>query len=95
MNRNVISSKCYGIISDIMKIPVGDINDGQRMMEDLGVDSMDGVDIIIKTENAFDIALMEGEVENLSTVGDYVDFVCQKIDSTFKNDETQENEPTL
>lgn len=87
-----IKEKCHNIIAEVAKVPVGDVNDGQKLKDDFDLDSLDAVDIVVLTENAFDIALVEGQVENLETVGDYVNLVRRTIENTFTHSVDEEED---
>lgn len=45
---------------------------------DLGCDSLDGVEIIIETEKAFNISIPDGAME-LQTVGEYYTYVKNQL----------------
>ena len=49
--------------------------------EDLGADSVDLVELVMSMEEEFDIGeVQEEELTNLSTVGDCVNFLTNKLD---------------
>ncbi len=41
-----------------------------RMLDDLGADSLDVVELVMSLEEAFDITVPDEDVETLATVGD-------------------------
>ena len=45
------------------------------MQEDLGVDSLDVVDLIVITSEEFDIEIPDEVVDNIKTVGDIVAYI--------------------
>ena len=47
--------------------------------EDLGMDSLDGVEIVMGIEDEFNIDISDDVVDTLKTVRDVVDFVETKI----------------
>ena len=49
--------------------------------EELGIDSMDGVNIIFALENEFDINVPDEEVKNIRSVRDMVDGVRKLVES--------------
>lgn len=51
----------------------------KHRMEDLGLDSLDKIELIIAVEDTFDIAIDDEEVMNLITVQSVVDFIDYKL----------------
>lgn len=49
------------------------------VMEDLGADSLDVVDIVMSIEDGFEIEVPDEVIENVKTVGDIVKFVEESI----------------
>ena len=49
------------------------------VMEDLGADSLDVVDIVMSIEDEFEIEVPDEVIENDKTVGDIVKFVEESI----------------
>lgn len=49
------------------------------VMEDLGADSLDVVDIVMSIEDEFEIEVPDEVIENVKTVGDIVKFVEENI----------------
>lgn len=45
------------------------------LMEDLGADSLDSIDIVMSVEDEFNIEVPDEIVENMKTVGDIVNFI--------------------
>jgi acyl carrier protein len=45
------------------------------ILEDLGADSLDIVDLVMTLEDEFDMEIPDEEIENVKTVGDIVHFI--------------------
>ena len=45
------------------------------LVEDLGADSLDSIDIVMSVEDEFNIEVPDEIVENMKTVGDIVNFI--------------------
>lgn len=45
------------------------------IIDDLGADSLDVVDLVMSIEEEFDVEIPDEEVENIKTVGDIVKFI--------------------
>ena len=50
-------------------------------MEELGLDSLDGMSIIFDLENAYDIEISEDAPEKARTVGDLVDGIRELVEA--------------
>lgn len=49
------------------------------LKEDLGIDSLDSVEIIMALESEFDITIEDDEMTNLNTVGDIIKLLESKV----------------
>lgn len=68
------------IIEEQLGIDVSEINEDSAFIEDLGADSLDIVELIMAFESEFDLEIDEDEVENISTVGDVVNYIKKHQD---------------
>ena len=50
------------------------------VIDDLGADSLDIVDMVMSLEEEFDIEIPDEEIENMKSVGDIVHFIESKKD---------------
>ena len=67
--------KIKEVIADTVSIDEAEITLDADLKEDLGIDSLDAVEISIALEEAFDIAIPQEELARFVTVQDIVDFV--------------------
>jgi acyl carrier protein len=58
----------YVIASQLGK-KVEEVTDEKRLMEDLGADSLDAVELIMEIEHKFGLEISDKEAEKLRTVG--------------------------
>jgi len=65
-----MSKKLNKIISDIMSVPINDVNDNTGVLTVDNWDSLDGLRLIEKLEKDFKIQFSMGEVGIESTVGE-------------------------
>ena len=75
-NRQDTFDKVVDIIADKLNIDKSTIT-GQSTLQDLGADSLDIVEIIMKLEEQFGIQIKDTQAENLHTVDDVVSYVHQ------------------
>lgn len=79
MTRQEIIETVYAIIVEHLGVEQSEITLEKSMTNDLGADSLDSVELIMDVETKFNIKIEEEEAEQISTVGDIVDFVEQAI----------------
>ncbi len=65
--------KIRSIIAEEMELDVENVKPDSKFVEDLGADSLDIIQIVIKIEKEFDIEIPEDAIENIATVQDAVD----------------------
>ena len=67
-----------GIISEQLGIDEDSISTEALIIDDLGADSLDVVDLLIAFEDEFDVKIPDEDVEKFKTVGDIVKYVEEK-----------------
>jgi acyl carrier protein len=61
-------------------LPTEEVTLAARLQEDLGVDSLDAVEMAIAIERQFDVGLSDEQVASVKTVGDMVALVQRLAD---------------
>ncbi|EGW35290.1 uncharacterized protein SPAPADRAFT_58508 [Spathaspora passalidarum NRRL Y-27907] len=59
----------------------GDISEDASFVNDLGLDSLDVVEIVIELEHEFNIQIPDNEADSLKTVGQTIDFIMAQPDA--------------
>ncbi len=67
------------LLVENMQIDESKINMDANIIEDLGADSLDIMDIVNDIEKEFNVTIPQDQYENLRTVGDVVNFVEDKL----------------
>lgn len=67
------------IMSARLGLPLEQLVPEARLVEDLGLDSLDAVELAISVERKFDIEVPEDELTKLKTVADMVALVESRI----------------
>lgn len=67
------------LLVENMQIDESKINMDANIIEDLGADSLDIMDIVNDIEKEFNVTIPQDQYENLRTVGDVVNFVQDKL----------------
>ena len=55
------------------------ISDGQRLIEDLGYDSLAVAEVVFAFEDLFGLRIKTGEIMTLDTVGSLKEFIARKL----------------
>ena len=66
------------IVSNQLGIMVSDIKASDRLVTDLGADSLDLVEMVMAVEYEFDIDISDSELTSCGTVGDMIAIVGKK-----------------
>lgn len=73
--RYSLEQKVKGVINQSMNFTDEELTNDANLRNDLGVDSLDAVEIIMCIEKKFDISIPDDVVEKLGTVNDIVDYL--------------------
>jgi acyl carrier protein len=78
-DRNAIKSKFVALLEPfVRRQEIQSIDEHTRLIEDLDVNSARLVDIILETEEAFNISIDDQAADRLHTVGDAIDVIMEK-----------------
>ncbi len=70
-----IESKVKAIIIDQLGVKESDVSNEASFVDDLGADSLDTVELVMKFEEDFDIEIPDEDAEKIQTVQDAVDYI--------------------
>ncbi len=77
----MVFEKVKNIVVEQLGVEEADVTVEARFIEDLGADSLDVVELIMAMEDEFDLEFPEEEAENISTIGDVVDYIKANSDN--------------
>ena len=63
------------MVADKLNKKVADLSMETRLIEDLGADSLDIVELVMEFEDEFEISLPDEEVAKMKTIGDAVNYI--------------------
>ena len=72
-----IDEKVRKIIIDQLNVHVEQVVPDARFMEDLGADSLDVVELVMRFEENFDLVISDTDASTINTVKDAVDYIEQ------------------
>jgi acyl carrier protein len=67
--------KLREVIASVLSVDPNEITEETTFLEDLGADSLDVYQIIMKIEEAYDIEIPAEQAEHISTVGEAVNLI--------------------
>ena len=75
-----VEGRIKSIIYDKLGIDEKEIIPQTNFINDLGMDSLDTVELIIEFEKEFKITIPDGEAEKISTVGEAIEYIRKNIE---------------
>jgi len=79
VDRKEIMGKVRKIISEKLGVEEEKVVEEAKLIDDLGADSLDLVDLIMDLENEFGVKVDDSDIEKISTVGEVVDYITRKL----------------
>ncbi len=76
-----ILSKLKKLVSDELEIKTDEIKLDSNLVDDLGADSLEVVQLVMNLEEEFNIEIPDEEVSNIKTVQDLVNYIQEKTNS--------------
>lgn len=73
-----VAEKVKEIVSDELSVDMGIVTPQARFVEDLGADSLDVVELVMRFEEEFEIEIPDEDAEKLMTVGAAVEYIEKK-----------------
>jgi acyl carrier protein len=70
INQELIKSKVDQIFVELFEVKADDLSPDKRLFEDLGLDSLDAIDMVIRFQKEFRIKPSNQEIQHLKTLGD-------------------------
>lgn len=79
MERNLIEEKVKKFLIDDLEIEEENIFDDALLKEDMGIDSLDYVDIVVIVEKNFGFKIKAEEMANVKTFHQFCDYIESKV----------------
>ena len=75
----MVFEKVKSIIKEQLGVDEEKVTLEASIIDDLGADSLDVVDLVMSLEEEFDVEIPDEDVEGMKTVGDIVKYIEAKI----------------
>lgn len=77
MNASGIKEKVNAFLVDELEIDTNKIYDDARLKEDVGIDSLDYVDIVAFVRREYDFKIEKEQMKDVLTLGQFYEFIAQ------------------
>lgn len=74
-----LESDVKEIIIDQLGVDEAQVKNDASFIDDLGADSLDTVELIMAFEEKFDVEIPDEDAEKMTTVGDAVKYLSEKL----------------
>lgn len=79
MERKEIEEKVRNFLVEDLEIEEDKIAPEARLKDDLGIDSLDFVDIVVIVENNFGFKIKPEEMQGVTTLKQFCDYIQSKV----------------
>lgn len=79
MTREEIEEKVRAFLIDDLEIDEDKISDNAKLKDDMGIDSLDFVDIVVIVEKNFGFKIKPEEMKDVTTLSQFCDYIESKV----------------
>jgi acyl carrier protein len=79
MTRAQILQKLRSLISEQLDVSAEEVYEDSEFLSDLGADSLDIVDLVMKIEDEFNLAIDDEDAQEMQTVRRVIDYLEQTL----------------
>lgn len=79
MDRKEIEEKVKAFLIEDLEVEEDKICDSAKLKADLGIDSLDFVDIVVLVEKKFGFKIQQTEMMNVDTLAKFYDYIESKV----------------
>ncbi len=78
-DQSEILERVTKIVVEHLDVEAEKVSEKANFIDDLGADSLDQVELVMAFEEEFNIEIPDDAAEKISTVGDAVSFISEKV----------------
>ena len=78
---DTLQSQIRNLVSEQLGVDQSEMTPGAKILDDLGADSLDVVELVMALEEAFDIEIPDEDADLMNTVGDVESYVAKRVAS--------------
>jgi acyl carrier protein len=79
VSRDDVLGHVRSILVAEFELEPGQVTESARLVEDLDLDSIDGVTIVVRLESRLHVNITDEEIQKMATVGDIVDALADRL----------------
>ncbi len=79
MTKSDIADRLRAALAKELKRDAASIEPRHKLRDDLGLNSLDAIELIFKIEEEFDLSIPDEDVMKLATVGDMLDYLDRRL----------------
>jgi acyl carrier protein len=76
-----VTQKVTAILEEQLGVESSALVPEANLLDDLGADSLDVVELVMSLEEAFTMEVPDDDVENIRTVKDIVDYITARVEA--------------
>jgi len=76
---DAMTGKIRGLVAEQLGVDVESLTPEANILEDLGADSLDVVELVMAIEEEFDIEIPDEDAESMRTLGDVERYVIERV----------------
>tara|TARA_X000000368_G_C23057966_1_gene725002 strand:- start:7325 stop:7576 length:252 start_codon:yes stop_codon:yes gene_type:complete len=82
IDNNTIKTKINNFLIEEFEIDPSLINENSNLVDDLGLDSLDFVDVVVEIEDIFGVKLTGEDFINVTTLEDFHNLIINKVNNS-------------
>ena len=82
LTTSEIAEKVKSVLADELKVSANELLPDKQIANDLGVDSLQMVELVMKLEEVFEIKIPDEEATGLVTVQDAINYVQKRLNNS-------------
>ncbi|HPE41027.1 MAG TPA: phosphopantetheine-binding protein [Bacteroidales bacterium] len=79
MERSEVVKITNNFLIEEIEVEENILTEDAKLKEDLGIDSLDFVDVVVIVEREFGFKIKPEEMTNVKTLGDFYDYIMTKV----------------
>jgi len=76
---DAMTGRIRGLVAEQLGVDAGTLTSDANILEDLGADSLDVVELVMAIEEEFDIEIPDEDAESMRTLGDVEKYVSERV----------------
>lgn len=79
VSKESVEATVTRIVVDTLGLDESQITKDSHLVDDLGADSLDSVEIVLELEQEYNLAISDEDSEKLTTFGKLVDYIHKRV----------------